>query len=236
MVCALFYIISAVDPDFVPFIVTAVLPTVISAQWRSIDSHRLTRDEQTWLSTTYVQIYAFLQVRELLTNTRACFFVSVVDYTHKVHTAHAYFHGAELIVLVATTLLFWFLRCSRDPPPNFTSCHCPLTNRESLAPMAYASPHQVSWTRLIRGNPDHAWVAKVPTWPLTLVFVAQFVAIAGAVCEFLFWCFFWCGDDALTLRTLPLLCRPRLGAGLLPSLYLPCEARLPSCRTCGIEP
>ena len=50
-----------------PFIVTAVLPTVISAQWRSIDSHRLTRDEQTWLSTTYVQIYAFLQVtsREL---------------------------------------------------------------------------------------------------------------------------------------------------------------------------
>eukprot|EP00752_Nemacystus_decipiens_P009510 g8501.t1 len=85
---------------FVPFIVTAVLPTVISAQWRSIDSHRLTRDEQTWLSTTYVQIYAFLQV---------------------------------------------------------------------------------SWTRLIRGNPDHAWVAKVPTWPLTLVFLAQFVAVAGAV-------------------------------------------------------
>lgn len=49
--------------DFVPFIVTAVLPTVISSQWRGIDSHRLTRDEQTWLSTTYVQIYAFLQVR-----------------------------------------------------------------------------------------------------------------------------------------------------------------------------
>ncbi|CAB1103980.1 GT2 [Ectocarpus sp. CCAP 1310/34] len=85
---------------FVPFIVTAVLPTVISAQWRSIDSHRLTRDEQTWLSTTYVQIYAFLQV---------------------------------------------------------------------------------SWTRLTRGNPDHAWVARVPTWPLTLVFAAQFFAIAGAV-------------------------------------------------------
>ena len=42
---------------------------------------------------------------------------------------------------------------------------------------------QVTWTRLIRGNPDHAWVAKVPTWPLTLVFLAQFVAIAGAVCE-----------------------------------------------------
>lgn len=44
---------------------------------------------------------------------------------------------------------------------------------------------QVSWTRLIRGNPDHAWVAKVPTWPLTLVFLAQFVAIAGAVCEYI---------------------------------------------------
>lgn len=48
--------------DFVPFIVTAVLPTVISAQWRGVDSHRLTRDEQTWLSTCYVQVYAFLQV------------------------------------------------------------------------------------------------------------------------------------------------------------------------------
>lgn len=48
---------------FMPFIVTALLPTAISSQWRKIDSHRLTRDEQTWLSTTYVQIYAFLQVR-----------------------------------------------------------------------------------------------------------------------------------------------------------------------------
>lgn len=48
---------------FTPFIVTALLPTAISSQWRKIDSHRLTRDEQTWLSTTYVQIYAFLQVR-----------------------------------------------------------------------------------------------------------------------------------------------------------------------------
>ncbi|CAM9342279.1 unnamed protein product [Ascophyllum nodosum] len=85
---------------FVPFIVTAVLPTVISAQWRSIDSHRLTRDEQTWLSTTYVQIYAFLQV---------------------------------------------------------------------------------TWSKLIRANPEHAWVAKVPTWPLYLVFLAQFAAVAGAV-------------------------------------------------------
>lgn len=44
--------------------------------------------------------------------------------------------------------------------------------------------HQVTWTKLTRGNPDHAWVAKVPTWPLTLVFLAQFLAIAGAVCEY----------------------------------------------------
>lgn len=85
---------------FVPFIVTAVLPTVISAQWRSVDSHRLTRDEQTWLSTCYVQVYAFLQV---------------------------------------------------------------------------------TWSKLMRKNAENAWVAQVPTWPLTLVFIAQFGAIGGAV-------------------------------------------------------
>lgn len=47
----------------------------------------------------------------------------------------------------------------------------------------YPCVYQVTWTKLTRGNPDHAWVAKVPTWPLTLVFLAQFLAIAGAVCE-----------------------------------------------------
>ncbi|KAG5179332.1 cellulose synthase, family GT2 [Tribonema minus] len=47
---------------FTPFIVTAMLPTVISGSWRGVDSHRLTRDEQVWLSTTYVQIYAFLSM------------------------------------------------------------------------------------------------------------------------------------------------------------------------------
>mmetsp|Transcript_8020 Transcript_8020/g.12169 ORF Transcript_8020/g.12169 Transcript_8020/m.12169 type:complete len:1034 (-) Transcript_8020:205-3306(-) len=45
---------------FTPFIVTAMLPTVISGSWRGVDSNKLTRDEQVWLSTTYVQIYAFL--------------------------------------------------------------------------------------------------------------------------------------------------------------------------------
>eukprot|EP00752_Nemacystus_decipiens_P009511 g8502.t1 len=85
---------------FTPFIVTALLPTAISSQWRKIDSHRLTRDEQTWLSTTYVQIYAFLQV---------------------------------------------------------------------------------VWTGLTRKSPENAWVAKVPTWPLTLVFLGQVAALAGGV-------------------------------------------------------
>lgn len=45
---------------FTPFIVTAMLPTVISGTWRGVDSEKLTRDEQVWLSTTYVQIYAFV--------------------------------------------------------------------------------------------------------------------------------------------------------------------------------
>ncbi|CAB1103979.1 GT2 [Ectocarpus sp. CCAP 1310/34] len=85
---------------FTPFIVTALLPTAISSQWRKIDSHRLTRDEQTWLSTTYVQIYAFLQV---------------------------------------------------------------------------------VWTGLTRKSPENAWVAKVPTWPLTFVFLGQVFAVAGGV-------------------------------------------------------
>lgn len=45
---------------------------------------------------------------------------------------------------------------------------------------------QVTWTKLIRANPEHAWVAKVPTWPLTLVFLAQFAAVGGAICELSF--------------------------------------------------
>lgn len=85
---------------FMPFIVTALLPTAISSQWRKIDSHRLTRDEQTWLSTTYVQIYAFLQVL---------------------------------------------------------------------------------YTAMARKNAENAWVAKVPTWPLILVFFGQIAAVAGGI-------------------------------------------------------
>ncbi|CAM9783444.1 unnamed protein product [Discosporangium mesarthrocarpum] len=85
---------------FTAFIVSALLPTAISSRWRKVDSKRLTRDEQTWLSTTYVQIYAFLQV---------------------------------------------------------------------------------FWTMLTKANPENAWVAKVPTWPLSLAFIAQFGALAGAI-------------------------------------------------------
>jgi hypothetical protein len=48
--------------QFTPFIVTAMLPTVISGTWRGVDSEKLTRDEQVWLSTTYVQVYAFLSM------------------------------------------------------------------------------------------------------------------------------------------------------------------------------
>lgn len=35
----------------------------------------------------------------------------------------------------------------------------------------------------MRKNAENAWVAQVPTWPLTLVFIAQFGAIGGAVCK-----------------------------------------------------
>jgi cellulose synthase/poly-beta-1,6-N-acetylglucosamine synthase-like glycosyltransferase len=47
---------------FVPFIVTAMLPNAICGSWQGVDSEKLTRDEQIWLSTTYVQCYAFLSM------------------------------------------------------------------------------------------------------------------------------------------------------------------------------
>jgi cellulose synthase/poly-beta-1,6-N-acetylglucosamine synthase-like glycosyltransferase len=47
---------------FTPFIVTAFLPTVISGSWRGVESEKLQRDEQIWLSTTYVQVFAFLSM------------------------------------------------------------------------------------------------------------------------------------------------------------------------------
>ncbi|KAG5191792.1 cellulose synthase, family GT2 [Tribonema minus] len=47
---------------FTPYIVTGMLPTVISGSWGDVDANKLQRDEQVWLSTTYVQIYAFLSM------------------------------------------------------------------------------------------------------------------------------------------------------------------------------
>ena len=40
---------------------------------------------------------------------------------------------------------------------------------------------QVVWTGLTRKSPENAWVAKVPTWPLTFVFLGQVGAVAGGV-------------------------------------------------------
>ena len=34
---------------------------------------------------------------------------------------------------------------------------------------------------MTRKSPENAWVAKVPTWPLTLVFLGQLAALAGGV-------------------------------------------------------
>lgn len=40
---------------------------------------------------------------------------------------------------------------------------------------------QVVWTGITRKSPENAWVAKVPTWPLTFVFLGQIAAVAGGV-------------------------------------------------------
>lgn len=170
--------------DFVPFIVTAVLPTVISAQWRSIESHRLTRDEQTWLSTTYVQIYAFLQVG--------------IKGTHGAWQPQ----GHTVVNVSWRRLLFVVSRVSNSLVPVFVverhpPCRAHLTPPPTPT-LLLAAVGQVTWTKIIRANPEHAWVAKVPTWPLTLVFLAQFGAIAGAVCEFC--------TRFVSLRTSPFLC------------------------------
>lgn len=47
--------------------------------------------------------------------------------------------------------------------------------------MFFPHPRQVVWTGLTRKSPENAWVAKVPTWPLTLVFLGQLAALAGGV-------------------------------------------------------
>lgn len=40
---------------------------------------------------------------------------------------------------------------------------------------------QVLGTAMTRKNAENAWVAKVPTWPLTLVFLGQLAAVGGGV-------------------------------------------------------
>ncbi len=47
---------------FTPYIVTASLPTLLLASSRGVDTEKLHRDEQTWLSTCYVQLYAFFSM------------------------------------------------------------------------------------------------------------------------------------------------------------------------------
>lgn len=121
---------------FTPFIVTALLPTAISSQWRKIDSHRLTRDEQTWLSTTYVQIFAFIQVL----------------YTPVYLIEPSCCRTAKLVHSSRRT--------------------CVLSAKHVL---------QVVYTALTRKNHENAWVAKVPTWPLVVVFLGQVVAIFGGI-------------------------------------------------------
>lgn len=38
---------------------------------------------------------------------------------------------------------------------------------------------KVFWTAMTRKNAENAWVAKVPTWPLTVVFIGQVAGVAG---------------------------------------------------------
>lgn len=53
---------------FTPFIVTTMLPNVIAAHYYGADTNRLARDEQVWLSTTYVQITALLSTLKAKVN------------------------------------------------------------------------------------------------------------------------------------------------------------------------
>lgn len=47
--------------------------------------------------------------------------------------------------------------------------------------LLFSVVRQVVWTGVTRKSPENAWVAKVPTWPLTLVFLGQLAALAGGV-------------------------------------------------------
>jgi Cellulose synthase len=47
---------------FFPFIITATLPTVASLGWLKTSSSKVMRDEQVWFATSYVQLYAIVNV------------------------------------------------------------------------------------------------------------------------------------------------------------------------------
>eukprot|EP00752_Nemacystus_decipiens_P014993 g13350.t1 len=54
---------NTVDLEFVyfffPYIVTATIPTILAVGWKNVNPNRVLTDEQFWLSTCYVQIWAF---------------------------------------------------------------------------------------------------------------------------------------------------------------------------------
>ncbi|CAM9384881.1 unnamed protein product [Discosporangium mesarthrocarpum] len=44
---------------FLPYIVTATIPTLLAVSWKNVNPNRVLTDEQFWLSTCYVQVWAF---------------------------------------------------------------------------------------------------------------------------------------------------------------------------------
>ncbi|CAM9135904.1 unnamed protein product [Laminaria digitata] len=44
---------------FFPYIITATIPTILAVGWKNVNPNRVLTDEQFWLSTCYVQIWAF---------------------------------------------------------------------------------------------------------------------------------------------------------------------------------
>ncbi|CAM9338772.1 unnamed protein product [Hapterophycus canaliculatus] len=44
---------------FFPYIITATIPTILAVGWKNVNPNRVLTDEQFWLATCYVQIWAF---------------------------------------------------------------------------------------------------------------------------------------------------------------------------------
>jgi len=45
----------------VPYFITAILPTIIGLGWRKVNPDLALREEQVWMATSYVQLYALIQ-------------------------------------------------------------------------------------------------------------------------------------------------------------------------------